>query len=327
MTLRTNGLNWLATNAGSGNCFATSGINYRHSDGVSDTGGTKDVVTAFVVAHMVGNDSAQIIAGTSYTAFKAINDGQDLSMSDVTEANDRQADGGTYPQYCVAGATPTPTPTPSPTCTPGTKRCRNNTTIEQCNTAGTGWYDVQTCGTGYTCQNGSCVPSGTSTPTPTTKPVTPPFEVTIKEGTQCSQGSPSVTLDTSEAFAYFKTDPLMYVGIMDILVNNVNTSGNNCWAYFIWEMRMWDGPAGTTCPTGVPEVQEICRFLGEVSATKALSIKMLSPSETDMIGGSFEIPSYVRGTKTICLSLWGNYSKQALIDEIEAAGYPKEIPW
>jgi len=273
MTLKTNGLDWLAQNAGSGNCFASSGISYRDGDGVLHTGGTKDVVTAFVVAKLVDKTDANIIAGTNYNEFKSINGGVDLAMGDVTEAADRELDGGTYPRYCVSGVTPPP---PPPT---------------------------------------------------TDKPVTRPFEVIIKEGVQCGPGSPSVLLDTSEAFAYFKATPLLYVGVMDILVNNLNTDGRNCWAYFIWEMRMWDGTAGTTCPTGTPEVQEICRFVGEISDKKALSIKMLGASENAMIGGSFEIPANLRGTKTICLSLWGNYDKQALIDELAAAGYQEEIPW
>lgn len=268
MTLRTNGLNWLAQNAGIGNCFVSSGINYKDADNVAQSGGTKDVVNAFLVANMVGKQTAIIVAGTAYNGFKAINDGYDLVITDVAEAADREADGGTYPQYCAGVAPP-----------------------------------------------------------PTDKPVTPPFEVVIKAGVQCAPGSPSVLLDTSEAFAYFKGDPLPYVGVMDILVNNLNTDGRGCWAYFIWEMRMWDGPAGTTCPTGTPEVQEICRFLGKVSATKTLSIKMLGSSENAMLGGSFEIPAHIKGTKTICLSLWGNYDKQALIDELATAGYAEEIPW
>jgi hypothetical protein len=86
MTLRTNGLDWLAQNAGSGNCFASSGISYRDADGVLHTGGTKDVVNAFLVANMVGNQTATIIAGTNYNGFKAINDGVDLAITDVHEA-------------------------------------------------------------------------------------------------------------------------------------------------------------------------------------------------------------------------------------------------
>lgn len=109
MTLKTNGLNWLAQNAGSSNCFASSGISYRDADGVSHTGGTKDVVNAFVVANMVGKATATIVAGTNYSGFKAINDGADLAIGDVAEAADREAAGGTYPKYCVSGVTPPPT--------------------------------------------------------------------------------------------------------------------------------------------------------------------------------------------------------------------------
>ena len=119
MTLRTNGLNWLAQNAGSGNCFASSGISYRDADGVSHTGGTKDVVNAFVVANMVGKTTATIIAGTNYNGFKAINDGVDLAIGDVAEAADRETAGGTYPRYCASGVTPPPPPPPTTGTTVG----------------------------------------------------------------------------------------------------------------------------------------------------------------------------------------------------------------
>jgi len=320
MTLRTNGLNWLATNAGSGNCFASSGVSYRDGDGVYHTGGTKDVVNAFVVAHMTGNDSAQIIAGKSYTSFKSTNDGYDLSMVDVSEANDRQASGGSYPQYCTGT---TPTPPPSPTCTPGARRCRNSTTIEQCNSSGTGWYDVQTCGTGYTCQNGSCVAGSTPTPTPTPtdKPVTGPMEVYVGGGSSCDPGTPSVTIDTSEAFAFFKATPYKYIGVGGIQVYN---ESSECRAYFAWEARVWDGYGYTTCPLTIPELQEITRYLAE-AGSRPLSLTRLDASETDTVWGSFEVPDSMEGEKTLCLSLWGNYDYEALVNELNAEGYYDKI--
>lgn len=267
MTLRTNGLDWLAQNAGSGNCFASSGISYRDADGVLHTGGTKDVVNAFLVANMVGKTTATIIAGVSYSGFKAINDGVDLAIGDIAEAADREVDGGTYPKYCVGVAPPPPVGD---------------------------------------------------------KPVTGPLEVYVGGGVSCPEGAPSVNLDTTGAFAYFKADPITYVGVMNILVHNLS---NQCFAYFAWEMRMWDGPAGTTCPITAPEQQEISRFLGEVSDTKVISVTRTNASENKMIGGSFEIPPTLEGLKTICLSLWGNFSKQALLDELAVAGYAEEIPW
>jgi hypothetical protein len=48
---------------------------------------------------------------------KAINDGVDLAITDVHEAADREADGDTYPQYCV-GVAPTPPPTTDTTVGP-----------------------------------------------------------------------------------------------------------------------------------------------------------------------------------------------------------------
>ena len=311
MTLRTSGLDWLAKNAGSGNCFASSGISYRDADGVLHTGGTKDVVNAFLVANMVGKPSATIIAGTNYTSFKSIN-GADLAIPDVAEAADRQADGGTYPKYCV-GVTPPPT-----VCTPGAKRCKDTNTVEQCRSDGSGWDVVQTCATGYECKNGVCVLEGTPAPPPTgDKPVTGPIEVYVGGGESCPPGAPSVTLDTSEAFAFFKSTPYEYIGVGGIEVHNQSTQ---CRAYFAWEARVWDGHGYTTCPITVPEMQEITRYLAEATG-RPLSLTRLDASGTDVIWGSFEVPPAMEGEKTICLSLWGNYDYDALIAELNAAGY------
>jgi len=321
MTLTTNGLNWLAQNAGIGNCFASSGINYRDADNIAQSGGTKDVVNAFLTANLVGKPTATIIAGTSYNGFKSINDNRDLAFGDVGEAADREADGGTYPQYCVGV-----TPTPPGGCTLGTRRCVGNK-VEECRTVAgqdNAWFD-----TGIVCEfgctNGVCNPAP-GEPGGTTE--TPPFEVVIVEGKPCPAGAPDVLLDTSEAFAYFKAEPVLYVGVMKIDVTNRDLTGNECYAYFAWEMRMWPGAAGATCPITTPAHQTISRFLGEVSAKKVISVKLLGANEKAMIGGSFEIPSHFRGKYTLCLTLWGNFSKQALLDELlSERGYAEELPW
>jgi hypothetical protein len=73
--------------------------------------------------------------------------------------------------------------------------------------------------------------------------------VYVGGGISCPAGAPSVTLDTAvqgeEAFAYYKAQPVTYVGVMNIFVHNLHSE---CFAYFAWEMRMWPGKAGTTCP-------------------------------------------------------------------------------
>jgi hypothetical protein len=150
------------------------------------------------------------------------------------------------------------------------------------------WFDIGVwCEHG--CTNGVCNAAPVEPGAPGGVTETPPFEVYVGGGISCPAGAPSVTLDTAvqgeEAFAYYKAQPVTYVGVMNIFVHNLHSE---CFAYFAWEMRMWPGKAGTTCP---------------------------------------EIPSHFEGYKTICLSLWGNYSKQALLDELAAAGYAEEIPW
>lgn len=315
MTLRTNGLDWLAQNAGSGNCFTPSGVSYRDADGVSHTGGTKDVVNAFVVANMVGKTTAKIIAGTSYAGvlgtsdvgFKVINDNTDLAIGDVSEAADREADGGTYPRYCYTAGT---------VCTAGTIRCKNASTIERCKADGSGWEDIQTCGTGYHCDGGVCV-AGTAPE----KPTTGPMEVYVGGGADCPDGAPSVTVDTTEAFAFFKSEAHDYIGVGGIKVHNLNTE---CRAHFIWEARVWDGYGYTTCPITEPEMQEINRYLME-AGSRPLSTTTLTADQTDVVWGSFEILAGMEGEKTVCLSLWGNFDKNALMAELNDEEYYDKI--
>lgn len=308
MSLSTAAKDYIANHFGSGTpkCFVSSGISYTDPAGSAATGSTQDVV-ATLKMNIGGN--ARGPGGEVY-----------IDIPDWTSINDSDISAIGTMTYCV-GTAPPPTG-----CTVGTKRCRDNNTVEQC-FAGTPnyWRTVQTCGTGYKCVNGSCVPESTPTPPPTDKPVTEPLEVYVGGGISCSPGAPSVNLDTSGAFAYFKATPVTYVGVMDILVHNLS---NSCFAYFAWEMRMWDGRAGTTCPITSPERQEISRFLGEISDKKVISVTRTNASENKMIGASFEIPSSLEGVKTICLSLWGNFSKQALLDELLSdGGYAEEIPW
>lgn len=108
-----------------------------------------------------------------------------------------------------------------------------------------------------------------------------------------------------------------------------NDSGN-CRIYLAWEMRMWDNPTGakpTSCPTTSPEVTEINRYLAEIAATKTLAITTLPGSTTIEGYAQFEIPSTSEGKKIVCFTLWGNYNKQALLDELLAEGYAEDPLW
>lgn len=107
---------WLAVNAGSGSCFSQSGVNYKDPDGVFRTGGTGDVLNAFVVANMIGKGGAIIIANKSYASLKVMNGNQDIGISDVTWVYENDGS-GTAAKYC-SGAPPTPTPVPGVTPTP-----------------------------------------------------------------------------------------------------------------------------------------------------------------------------------------------------------------
>lgn len=99
---------WLAINAGIANCYSPSGISYTDPDGIARVGSTGEVLNAFVVAHLVGKDTAVIIAGINYTQLKVINEGNDLVIDDVAFAYNNDGDPVGEPLYC-AGVIPPPT--------------------------------------------------------------------------------------------------------------------------------------------------------------------------------------------------------------------------
>ena len=113
VTLTTAAKNWLAINAGVSNCFSPTGVSYADAQGVSHTGSTGDVVNAFFVGHLVGADTAIIIASTNYNGFKTINGGVDLGFDDVNFGYNNDGTTSGIPAYCApqTGASFTSTPT------------------------------------------------------------------------------------------------------------------------------------------------------------------------------------------------------------------------
>ena len=95
---------WFARNAGTDDCFVSSGIAYTDPDNISRTGGTGDVVNAFVVAHLLAKDTQIIIAGANYNDLKAINNNTDMTIDDVSWAYNNDGSPVGEPQYCIAVA-------------------------------------------------------------------------------------------------------------------------------------------------------------------------------------------------------------------------------
>jgi len=187
------------------------------------------------------------------------------------------------------------------------------------------WDQLHTCEFG--CTGAGVCTTQSAPPASGGQDGTGPFEVTIggQTGTSCPSGDPNATLDVSGAYAYYKSAPASYVGVMGIEVTHHNN--DDCYAYFAWEMRMWDGHGYSSCPAMTPEVTEISRFLATAGATKDMTLQKVLANGTEMIGGSFEVPASEQGKKTVCLTLWGNYSYPALVQELEDAGYAQSIPW
>ena len=357
MALTTSGLDYIAQNFGIGNCWVGSGLSWVSVDHdgnrLSESGGTKSIVGRLISDMVYASIEMTSPRTGTYTKSQLIsaNGGQSITLSDVNNAD---------PNYCV-GAAPPPTQKCTPNalhcyggdvyrcssdgmsrskvedcpagctngvcdavvggCTLGSRRCNGNR-IEECRAVAgqdNAWFDIGVvCEHG--CTNGVCNPAPGEPGEVITE--TGPFEVTVGGSEKCPAGAPTVTLDTSEAFAYFKAEPARYVGVMEIMVKHIHDS---CYAYFAWEMR--DGSGYATCPTTSPEHQEISRFLAKVSPKKVITLKRIDANVTEMVSGSFEIPAHIEGRKTICLSLWGDYDYNKLVSDLAAEGYEKEIDW
>ena len=302
MSLSTSAKDYIANHFGTGSpkCFVSGGISYTDPGGNRQTGSTQDVVATLKMN--IGGAAR----GPGGEVYINIPDWSEINDADIVSIGSMQSGAS---QYCV-GAAPPPSG-----CTVGTRRCKPGTTnvCQECRSGTPNyWSDVQTCPSGQHCSGGSCVVDSA-------RPETGPLEVYVGGGSDCAAGAPSVTLDTSGAFAFFKSESYDYIGVGGIDVRNLDTS---CRAHFAWEARVWDTPGYgyTSCPTSVPEMQEINRFLVDVGS-RPLSTTMLNAGETDVVWGSFEITPGMEGEKTLCLSLWGNFSKSALIDELNATGY------
>jgi PGF-CTERM protein len=99
---------WLAQNAGVGNCFATSGVSYYTVEGDPKTGGTVDVFTFLMVAGFLDETKNNVIVnGKSYNDYIEETGESGITDDDIlwVAAHDEG------PDQCCIGATPTPTPT------------------------------------------------------------------------------------------------------------------------------------------------------------------------------------------------------------------------
>ena len=99
---------WLAINAGVGNCFVTSGVSYFTVGGESRTGATFNVITFLQIAGLLDETKNNVIVnGKSYNDYIEETGESCITDEDIlwVAAHDEGPD-----QYCI-GATPTPTPT------------------------------------------------------------------------------------------------------------------------------------------------------------------------------------------------------------------------
>lgn len=290
---------WLATNAGISNCYSSTGIAYTDPDGIARTGSTGDVLNAFVVAHLVGLDSAVIKASTNYTQLKVINENNDLTIADVAFAYNNDGEPAGEPKYCIGACVP----------------------LWKCETPLNG-YESDGCGNRQlnpVC-NPVCIPSwqceiplngyrfdgcGNRELSEACNPAAPGLAGTY-EFIGPQTGAPTITLDLS-ALEMKQNSTDYHFEMNDIVITS--TSPQNI--YIALEVRLFSG-ALNLCPTS----GSVFTGMDRVSTTRIPRIKLLDPGEVNNINADFYQPEAIRGVHTVCLLVHGAWTRQALEDEI-----------
>jgi len=337
---------WLAANAGSGYCFRQSLVTYKDPDGITRTGGTGDVLNAFVVANMIGKSYVTIIAGKTYASLKALNGNQDIGIGDVTWVYENDGS-GTAAKYCTGDTTPpTPPPdepTPPPSEGTGTIRCVSNPTaaevwLDDVNTGKITIDNVEYLynipvgvhtvtfkkvidGVQNSCTKSVNVPKDATTfagcvllvsVTPTPEPeVTPTPPPTGKVGTFVFEGpitgDPTVTLDLSELKMRQAYDG--HFEMNDIKITNTSQHP----VYIAMRIKLFAGDIS------------VCRQTGYVfdgmdrtdTVNRSLRVKTLEVGETETYDADFFQPTHILGMHTICMLIHGAWTRADVIDEIE----------
>lgn len=290
MSLSTAAKDYIANHFGSGTpkCFVSSGISYTDPKGISQTGSTQDVVATLKM------NIGGVARGPGGEVYIDIPDWSSITDPDVTWIGNSQSGAA---QYCVGVVG----------CTPGARRCRDSNTVEQCRADGSGWDVVQTCGTGFTCVNGSCVASAP----PTTETTVGPFE--FEFGEVCT-GNPTASIDVSGLKMWQETDTFR-------MNNFMVTNTSDCIAYFATQLKFWrlETTIPATCPSTAPEWSGMDRSTW-TPGDPYLEIATIAPGETKEIWMDFFVPATTRGRKVLCMYLWANFSKWDLYDELAAIG-------
>lgn len=345
--LTTTAKDWLAENAGINSCFASSGISYRDPDGISRTGGTGDVLNAFVVAHMVGKDYAVIISNTHYSSLKSKNSNQDMSIDDVSWVYNNDGTGAEQ-KYCVSGVvptpTPTPTPTPSPTPTPTTcvqllsqygaflqlrdkdnngrigtteislasyDKNMGNISADEYNAVEKAWQ------MGCVIPKDGVPPTPTPTPTPPTTPTPTPYP-----GVTPVPPSP----DIAGVFVFrgpITGEPSVSLDLSQLKMRQaadghfemndiVIHSGSQHPIHLAMRVRLFPGTL-SYCPTGYAKFDGMDRTSG-----RNKRVKILEAGESATYDADFYQPTSIIGPHTVCLLIHGAWTNADLDDEIES---------
>lgn len=335
---------WLAINAGIGDCYSPGAIHYTDPDGIARQGSTGDVLNAFTVAHLVGKDDAIIIANTNYTQLKTINDNNDTTINDVKFAYDNDGDPAGEPKYCKG--------VPSNKTTidfssavggvflheenwgiheqlPATITVDNDTDyafeIQRPAYTAIMYSHVRVSSTGQiSCLNvdgdvnycnkntspGMVVNDVNKSvifypPAPDT-PDTPSDLAGTHVFIGPPEGQPSITLDLSN-LEMRQNESDYHFEMNDILITSTSPQK----IYIALEVRLFPG-AHNACPTSGAS------FIGmdRVSTSRNIRIKVLDPGEVETINADFYQPEALRGIHTVCLLVHGTWTRTELETEV-----------
>lgn len=101
-------------------------------------------------------------------------------------------------------------------------------------------------------------------------------------------------------------------------INGVKiTNTSACIAFFGVEMRMWAG-VRTSCGT---KESAVWKGMNRNVEEEFIRLIPIEPGETVTMYLDFFVPPATLGVHTICLYVWGNFSKYDLGNELEVEGY------
>lgn len=281
MTLTENGKRYIAQNFGINNCNVQSGMSWNsiatNGDVVPESGATASIVSRLVTTSVYDRIELTYPRTGTYR-YSDLQSGNDGQTVTLSDASwIAQNDGYPSGENQYCAGSGTPTKTPTPT---GTK-------------------------------TPTPPPTGTTTPIP--GPEGESWAGTY-EFSGPPEGAPNITLELYDLEMRQKSSGDYHFEMNNVKI--INNSGHD--VYIAFEVRLFSGSL-SSCPSfgwvfqGANRVETINSDTGKHN----LRVNLLDPYESRTFNLDFFQPSSIRGVHTVCLYVHGDWTKDALVMEMD----------